>query len=406
MVDKRSQKKSTSWTRRIVLLGIVIIVLGGIGAVYKLSSINAFIWLSDYEFNSPFFEEPDQVVDIIFFVPDHWEPSGNQEILDTWMTDYRALADKHLDSDGNPLQWSWYYPLDQFHSAEVESLAVLCAEGYGEVGVQLHHRDDTHESVYRKLADGLDSLQKYGVLNSPDGIDRFSFVHGNWALDNSRLENDRNYCGVNDEISILLELGCYCDVTFPSLNQLSQPPWVNKFAYATDDPEVPKSFEDVEFTRVGFTPREDQLLLMQGPLLIDWEDWRFTTHPTLEDGCLYYEIPTSLHRFEKWLQANIHVPGRPEWIFVRPFAHGAGLAKGNGAGYDNILGINMDKMLTEVEARYNDGENYRLHYMTTREAYNVVKAAEAGLEGNPNTYRDYLIKPMVYNSPTKSEEGL
>ena len=135
-------------------------------------------------------------------------------------------------------------------------------------------------------------------------------------------------------------------------------------------------------------------MLMEGPLMIDWTDWRFKTHPTIEDGNLYWEIPTSLHRFELWLKANVHVEGRPNWVFVRPFTHGASL-KYEGA-YDNILGGNIDRMLTEVESQYNDGEKYRLHYMTAREAYNVVKAAEAGLNGNPDEYRDFVIKPYLY----------
>ena len=389
--------------KRILILAVVLMIAVTAAAVYKLNSIHAFIWLGDYVFNSPSFAEQDQIVDVIFFVPDHWEPGGDTDIVNAWMQDYRKLADKHVDADGRKLQHSWYYPIDQFRGFEVDSLAQLCKEGYGDVDVHLHHRDDNSETLRKKLVDGLDSLQTHGVLNSPDGVDRWSFVHGNWALDNSRLENNRNFCGVNDEISILLDLGCYADATFPSLNQLSQPSWVNKFGYAKDDPEMPKSYDDVEYSRVGLFTSPDQLLLLQGPMYIDWSDWRFKTHPTIEDGNLYWEIPTSIRRFESWLKANIHVDGRPNWVFVRPFMHGAGLHSG---GHENMLGRNIDEMLTEAEARYNDGEKYRLHYMTTREVYNVVKAAEAGMDGNPNDYRDYVIKPMVYSHPDSLKEGL
>ncbi len=34
-----------------------------------------------------------------------------------------------------------------------------------------------------------------------------------------------------------------------------------------------------------------------------------------------------------------------------------------------------------------------LHYVTAREAYNIVKAAEAGKSGDPNDYRDFEIPP-------------
>ena len=43
--------------------------------------------------------------------------------------------------------------------------------------------------------------------------------------------------------------------------------------------------------------------------------------------------------------------------------------------------------------RYNDGESWRLHFATAREAYNIVKAAEAGRERDPGRYRNFEIAP-------------
>jgi len=202
----------------------------------------------------------------------------------------------------------------------------------------------------------------------------------------------------------MLELGCYSDCTFPALGHTAQPSLVNKIYYCTDDPERPKSYDRGTTSAVGFKTAQDQLMIMEGPLIIDWSDWRFKTHPTVEDGNLYWEIPTSLHRFELWLKANIHVKGKPDWVFVRPFTHGAYLDRGS--AYDNILGDNIDQMLTEVESKYNDGVKYRLHYMTAREAFNVVRAAEAGLGGNPNNYRDFVIKPYLYPTRHSTKEDL
>ena len=39
------------------------------------------------------------------------------------------------------------------------------------------------------------------------GKPAFAFIHGNWALDNSRQDGGRNYCGVNSEIRLLRDLG-------------------------------------------------------------------------------------------------------------------------------------------------------------------------------------------------------
>jgi len=391
-----------SFKKIIVVLLVGVVFISGVG-IWKLNRMNAFIWLGDYLLNSPSFSEIEGVVDIVFVVPDHWEPGGRIGIVNQWMTGYRRLADKHIDYDGVRLQHTWYYPIDQFRGWELDSIVRLSAEGYGDVELHLHHRDDTSESLRKKFTVGLDSLRAHGALVSADGASHFSFVHGNWALDNSRLEEGRNYCGVNDEISILLELGCYSDLTFPSLSQTSQPSLVNKIYYAVDDPELHKSYDKGTRSIVGHETRSEELMIFEGPLVIDWFDWRFKTHPTIEDGNLYYEIPTTLHRFEIWLKANIHVQGRPNWVFVRPFTHGADLRHPD--AYDNILGENIDQMLTEVEAKYNDGEKYRLHYMTAREAYNVVKAAEAGLDGNPHAYRDHILKPYQYPDLTEPEEG-
>lgn len=38
---------------------------------------------------------------------------------------------------------------------------------------------------------------------------------------------------------------------------------------------------------------------------------------------------------------------------------------------------------------------YILHYVTAREADNIIKAAGAGLQGHPNEYRDLIIKPYI-----------
>ncbi len=378
----------------IKLIIIFVILLGFAGVTYKLDKMNAFIWLPDYITNSPTFEEQDGITDIIFLVIDHWEPGGNEYPLLAWTENYRKLADKHIDSDGIKLQHTWYYPIEQFRGDEVDSIVQLSREGYGDVELHWHHAGDDSESFTRKLRAGLDSLRAHGALRTDDSLGYFSFVHGNWALDNSRAGQGSGMCGVDNEITILQEHGCYADFTFPAMTQTAQPSLVNKIYYCVDDPDAPKSHDTGILSSVGYEPRDDEFMIFEGPYMIDWSDWRFKTHPTFEDGNLYWEIPTTIERFETWLSANIHVKGRSNWQFVRPFTHGADLRHED--AFDNILGKNIDKMLTEVENRYNDGKKYRLHYMTAREAYNVVKAAEAGHNGNPNDYRNFVLPKYNY----------
>lgn len=378
----------------IILAALVMFLFAGSFIVYKIYKDNMNIWLYDYTFNSPNFEERDGLTDIIFVVIDHWEPGGHQEVVNQWMKHYRILADKHIDADGVKLQHSWFYPIEQFRGYEVDSIVQLAREGYGDVELHLHHALDDSASLDKKYSDGLDSLRAHGALVTEDGSSYFGFVHGNWALDNSRVYKGRDLCGVDNEITILKKYGCYADFTFPAMTQTAQPSLVNKIYYCVDDQTKPKSHNTGLRSSVGYKPDDDEFMIFEGSYMIDWSDWQFKTHPTIEDGNLYWEIPTTAHRFDVWVKANVHVKDRPNWVFVRPFTHGCSM-RHDGA-FDNILGKNIDRMLTEVEEKYNDGTKYRLHYMTAREAYNVVKAAEAGLDGNPNDYRDYLLPKYVY----------
>jgi hypothetical protein len=51
-----------------------------------------------------------------------------------------------------------------------------------------------------------------------------------------------------------------------------------------------------------------------------------------------------------------------------------------------------------LESRYNDGVRWKLHYVSAREMYNIVKAAEAGKTGDPGQYRDFVIARPQYRT--------
>jgi hypothetical protein len=62
-------------------------------------------------------------------------------------------------------------------------------------------------------------------------------------------------------------------------------------------------------------------------------------------------------------------------------------------------------MCDYLESKYNDGENYVLHYVSAREMYNIAKAAEAGESGNPHQFRDYLVKAPSYKTLKESMDA-
>lgn len=65
---------------------------------------------------------------------------------------------------------------------------------------------------------------------------------------------------------------------------------------------------------------------------------------------------------------------------------------------DTLLGAAADAMHAHLERAYNDGVRHVLHYVTAREAYNIIKAAEAGHAGDPNDYRDFELPPPPHRA--------
>ena len=118
-----------------------------------------------------------------------------------------------------------------------------------------------------------------------------------------------------------------------------------------------------------------------------WSDRRCGIIPRIDTGALTGLAPGGPRRVDAWIRLGIGVVGRPEWVFVKAHCHGA-LARDREA----LLGQQADEMFSYLEAEYGSGR-YRLHYVTLREMYNIVKAAEAGLTGNPNDFRDFVIPP-------------
>jgi hypothetical protein len=63
------------------------------------------------------------------------------------------------------------------------------------------------------------------------------------------------------------------------------------------------------------------------------------------------------------------------------------------ANTEMLLGPAMQRFHGHLLDGFNDGDRYRLHYVTAREMANIVHAAEDGATGNPGALRDYLYPP-------------
>lgn len=319
---------------------------------------------------------------IIFLVVDHFEPSrseglqGVQKVRE-WCEEYEKVARSHRDSDGRFPQHTWFYRYDYPSSDCINILNEYVCKGFGEIEFHLHHGNDTPDSFTKKINEGVEWFNKAGAMISAEYNPqrRFGYIAGNWALDNGRRKPD--YSGVNTELEILSNAGCYADFTFPAIGTSAQPRKVNSIYYAKDTP-FPKSYTTGINVKVRKNPCGD-LMIIQGPLYIDWKG-RYTESAAFESFALYRP-----RRIDSWISAGVHVVGRPEWIFVKLHTHGI-------QSKDSVLGDHLNSMLSDLENRFKKPPYY-LHYVTARESYNIIKAAEAGKNGNPDEYRDYIIPP-------------
>ncbi len=327
---------------------------------------------------------------VFLWVVDHFEPQVGRAPrdvargrLEEWLRKYPNLAARHRDADGRTPRHGFFYPWDEYDPWECERIAELCAEGWGELEIHLHHKDDSEASLRRKFRDAVTAYRSAGALTTwPNGRPAWGFIHGNWALDNSRQENGCNFCGVNNELDVLQSEGCYADFTFPAWQHVAQPRQVNSIFYGVDDPSRPKSYDRGRPAQIGQRETEG-LLLVQGPLV----PCRRGVRPAMDDGDLAGSHRYHPERLDRWVSAGIGVEGRPEWVFVKIHTHGA--ADGNRSV---LLDHDLDALYADAEARYNDGKRYLLHYVTSREVFNLVKAAEAGRpSGEIAEARDWVL---------------
>jgi hypothetical protein len=326
---------------------------------------------------------PDEEVHLLICFADHYEPKFGGAPPDQamrrvkkWVEDYPRQFARFRDSDGRTPRHTFFYPVEEYEPELMAPLAGLCAGGFGEVEIHLHHDNDTAENLRRTLADFRDTLSEgHGLLGRDrvTGEVTYCFIHGNWALCNARA--DGRCCGVDNEIEILRETGCRVDMTMPAAPSETQTPTINSIYYAVNRPG-PGSHNTG--TPVGAAPPpKGGLMLIQGPLLFDWGRRKFGILPGIENACIQASQPPTMERVKLWLRARVQVPQRPDWFFVKLHCHGA-----VEDAHEVLLGEPMVRFHEELAAEAKRNPRFHFHYVTAREMYNLVRAAEAGYKGD------------------------
>ncbi|WP_250932993.1 hypothetical protein [Aporhodopirellula aestuarii] len=253
----------------------------------------------------------------------------------------------------------------------VEPLNCLARAGYGDVEIHLHHDNDTSDNLRAFLLNATETLNRDHGLLSRDSIGdlRYGFIHGNWALDNSHP--DGCWCGVNDELTVLRETGCYADFTMPAAPHPAQTRMINSIYDALDDPDTAKSHDVGVPVCINRDRPTDSLLMIQGPLVISRPNWR--RKPKVENGNLSGSQPPSAFRINDWLRAGVCIEGRSDWLFVKLHTHGA--QEANSAVLLGDAMRNMHRGLKESSERH----GFAYHYVTARETAQLVTQARLGV---------------------------
>ena len=324
---------------------------------------------------------------LLFAMCDHYEPlhgkvsiEQGEERVKAWEEGYPALVDRFRDADGKRPLHSFFFPGEEYAPQYLDALARLAKGGYGEVEFHLHHDGDTAHTLRQAILEHLAKIAQHGHFSrDPDGRVRYAFIHGNWSLANGR--EDGRWCGVDEEIPLLWDTGCYTDMTFPSAPDECQPNIVNQVYWPIGNLARRRGYEYGEPARVG-NRKNDRILMIQGPIALAKRPGKMSVR--IESSAIDHTDPPSPARIRTWANQQIHIEGRPEWVFVKLHTHGA--PEKNAAV---LLGDGGRVLHETLTSRYNDGRRWILHYVTAREMYNIAMAAIDGKSGNPNEYRDY-----------------
>lgn len=375
---------------------------------------NNLPWLARYPFSRAanwLRKNSDVPKHVVIVVANHFEPSWTRgglldldtqrRRLDAYHKLARATGEATLDADGTKFRHTNFFPAEQYDHRLLEQMAEMQKAGLGEVEIHLHHgveKPDTAANLRKTLIGFRDVLaEEHKCLSRFDDstMPMYAFVHGNLALANSA---NGKFCGVDEEMQILQETGCYADLTLPSAPDETQVPMLNQIyecGLPLDEKMPHRAGKSVRV--FGNQPRLP--LIFTGPLVFNWtRHIRGVRVPRIEDGALVDNQPSDLSRLNRWLAANVTVENRPEWVFVKLYCHGF---------FDHdqsaCIGEKARRFFNEAVENGARTGDYTAHFATAREAFNMICAAIDGKTGTPHEFRNYRLKTIMSERARQSE---
>jgi hypothetical protein len=356
------------------------------------------IWLPAWRRRNCAHEHILGVRHVMIALCDHFEPlqdvgkAETQAWVKTWQREFAKLTAEFRDADGVPPRHTFFYPVEQYETAMVTPLAELCQRTGCETEIHLRHENGNTENLRETLEQAKERLARYGLLARDDsGALRYGVVHGQGALDTSHPQG--RHRGVRNDLAVLRQTGCYADFTPAPAPERTPTRPINRFYYArgADASDGHEPGRRVRAERGSQKAEDDELLLVQGPLGLDWQRKKFGIFPSIENGHLTAANPPTRQRLRTWLECRISVEARPNWLFIKLHTHGA-----NPENARMLLGEPMrafHRSLAELAAI---DPSIRFHYVSARELVNILHAAESGHSGEPGRFRDYRYRRAAW----------
>jgi hypothetical protein len=331
---------------------------------------NAQLWLSGYLKDRWARRGRPKLKEAWLILADHFEPcwrgadeKTSRRRVEVWERQWPEIAARHRDSAGRSPRYTFFYPQEEYRPDLLDPLASMTKAGIADVEVHIHHDGEGERDFLDRMTGFLDTLERqHGLLRRREGRIAFGFIHGNWALDNARP--DGRWCGLNNELTLLRDLGCYADFTLPCVPDPSQAGLVNTIYWATDDPLKPRSHATGVPLASGEASTGD-LLMVPGPLGLSWEG-RAPWKPRIETGELAAtNVRPDRNRARRWLSLS---PRVGEHAFIKLFTHGA-----QERNSDSLLGGDLDMALGSLTAECAAG-NIKVNFVSAWEAWLVLEA--------------------------------
>lgn len=310
---------------------------------------HADIWLPGYLQDrwSRRFSSPPRPKRLWVAITDHYEPFWRntdeqlaRQRVALWRQHWPDIARRHPDSSGQPARYSFFYPEEEYRPELLDALADITGQGIGDVEIHLHHDGEGKQNFLDRMGGFIETLhRRHGLLRTHNGRVVFGFIHGNWALDNSRP--DGRWCGLNDEITLLKAMGCYADFTMPSGPGPTQARLLNTIYWAQDDPDKPKSYDRGAPLNPGDSETAGDLLMIPGPFGLRWGQGRIT--PRIECAEVAAQDLATPYRVRRWLDLSPRIGGD---LFLKLHTHGT--QEKNSTAL--LLNGGLDRLYSLIEA--------------------------------------------------------